>query len=75
MARETTTIATLQTAQNASCLGVLLKRFLAWKQKRRDRGELRSLSNAMLRDLAIDRSEIDSLVVSGQHGRRRNRGD
>ncbi|WP_363324467.1 DUF1127 domain-containing protein [uncultured Roseibium sp.] len=67
--------AALPTARSSSFVGVLLRRFLVWKQKSRDRSELRCLSNAMLRDLAIDRSEIDSLLVSVKCDRRRNRGD
>ncbi|WP_299474697.1 DUF1127 domain-containing protein [uncultured Roseibium sp.] len=49
--------------------------FHAWRQKRRDRNELENLSSSTLRDLAIDRSEITSIVTSGEGERRRNRGD
>ena len=47
--------------------------FSAWRQRRRDRAELRGLSASTLRDLAIDRSEVSSVVNAGVGERRRNR--
>ena len=58
---------------SASILQDWLRRFSAWRQKRRDLAELRSLSGAALRDLAIDRSELSSIVNAGKSERRRNR--
>lgn len=50
-----------------------LRRFSAWRQERRDLAALRGLSGAALRDLAIDRSELSSIVGAGGGERRRNR--
>ncbi len=47
--------------------------YRAWRQKRRDLAELRSLSGSALRDLAIDRSELSSIVHAREGERRRNR--
>ena len=46
-------------------------RFVQRRQQRRALAELRGLGAHTLKDLAIDRSEIRSLVHGGPHGRRR----
>ncbi|MET1411552.1 DUF1127 domain-containing protein [Roseibium sp. HPY-6] len=64
-----------KTKLRVSRLAVWLGTFRTWRKQRRDRRELEGLSTATLRDLAIDRSEITSIVSSGQGERKRNRGD
>ncbi|WP_353608930.1 DUF1127 domain-containing protein [Labrenzia sp. DG1229] len=49
--------------------------FRVWRQKRQDRRQLNLLSDDGLKDLAIDRSEIPSIVHAGANERRRNHGD
>ncbi|WP_305987862.1 DUF1127 domain-containing protein [Roseibium sp. MMSF_3544] len=56
-------------------LSIWLRRFHAWRQKRRDRLELDALGKSALKDLAIDRSEITSIIHAGSNERRRNHGD
>lgn len=52
----------------------LLKRYAEYRRKRRALAQLRGLDAATLRDLAIDRSELSSIVHGGSHGRRRSYG-
>ena len=49
----------------------LLDRYAQNRKKRRALAELRGLGARTLKDLAIDRSEISSVVHGNSHGRRR----
>nr|WP_319384596.1 DUF1127 domain-containing protein [uncultured Roseibium sp.] len=51
-----------------------IRRYRTWRKLRRDRLELAALGNAALKDLAIDRSEILSIIHAGENERRRNHG-
>ena len=50
---------------------VWLDRFVQRRRQRRALAELRGLGARTLKDLAIDRSEIRSIVHGDPHGRRR----
>ena len=65
--------ATPRTNAEASVLQKWIFGWRAWRQRRRDLAELRGLSSSALRDLAIDRSELSSVVNAGEGERRRNR--
>src|SRR5262245_24430415 len=49
----------------------LLHRYLEYRKKRRALAELRSLDPRILKDMAIDRSEVTSIVYGDPNGRRR----
>ncbi len=49
----------------------LLHRYLEHRNKRRALAELRSLDPRILKDIAIDRSEVASIVYGDPKGRRR----
>jgi len=49
----------------------LLHRYLEHRNKRRALAELRSLDPRILKDMAIDRSEVTSIVYGDPKGRRR----
>ncbi|WP_421980212.1 DUF1127 domain-containing protein [Roseibium sp.] len=59
-------------AEHKTWLFIWLARFRAWRKLRQDRLELASLGDAALKDLAIDRSEIPSIIHAGEKERRRN---
>jgi len=48
-----------------------LVRYLEYRKKRRALAELRSLDPRILKDMAIDRSEVTSIVYGDPNGRRR----
>lgn len=73
MAHQSIITAAIHRDTSTSILQDRLRRFAAWRQKRRDLAELRSLSGAALRDLAIDRTEVSSIVNACEGERRRNR--
>lgn len=52
-----------------------LEHFRVWRKMRRDRLELASLGDAALKDLAIDRGEIPSIIHAKGNERRRRHGD
>ena len=47
----------------------LLTRFAAWRERRRARRSLQSISDAALHDIGIHRCEIDSLVAGNDNTR------
>lgn len=49
----------------------LFRRYLAHRNKRRALAELKSLDPRILMDMAIDRSEVTSIVYGDPKGRRR----
>ena len=49
----------------------LLGRYAAYRRKRRALAQLRGLDAGTLKDIAIDRSEISSVVLGDPNGRRR----
>jgi uncharacterized protein YjiS (DUF1127 family) len=49
----------------------LLRRYLAHRNQRRALAELRSLDPRILKDMAIERSEVTSIVYGDPKGRRR----
>jgi len=51
------------------------EKFRVFRQKRHYCRQLTLLSDSGLKDLAIDRSEIPSIVHAGTNERRRNHGD
>jgi len=56
-----------------SCLGWMRTRFDHWRHARRaaaNRRVLRSLSNEMLKDMGLDRSDIESWIACGETDRR-----
>jgi uncharacterized protein YjiS (DUF1127 family) len=57
---------------NAKLFDKWLTGYRAWRKRGREIAELRSLSAATLRDLAIDRSEVSSVISAGVGERRRN---
>ncbi|WP_434054816.1 MAG: DUF1127 domain-containing protein [Roseibium sp.] len=64
-----------QAAGQRTRLSPWLEHFLVWRKMRRDRLELASLGDAVLKDLAIDRSEIPSIIHAKGNERRRRHGD
>jgi len=56
----------------ATTLKTLLDRYAAFRERRRAAAELRSIDPRILKDMAIDRSEIDSIVHGDQRDRRRS---
>jgi len=55
-------------ALRAELIRDLFRRFFAWLKRRRAMAELQALDDRMLRDMGINRSEIESAV----HGRHRS---
>lgn len=56
-----------------SCLARLQTRFDGWRHARRaasHRRVLRALSNEMLKDMGLDRSDIESWIACGETDRR-----
>jgi len=49
----------------------LLRRYADYRSKRRSLAELRGLDGRTLKNLAIDRSELSSVVYGDPHGRKR----
>jgi uncharacterized protein YjiS (DUF1127 family) len=49
----------------------LLARYGEYRQRRRAAAELRSVDPRILKDMAIDRSEVDSIVYANSGDRRR----
>ena len=49
----------------------LLARYGEYRERRRAAAELRSLDPRILKDMAVDRSEADSIVYGNAEGRRR----
>jgi uncharacterized protein YjiS (DUF1127 family) len=49
----------------------LVRRYGDYRRKRRAAAELRSIDPRILKDIAIDRLEIDSVVYGDPRGRRR----
>lgn len=60
-------------ARSTTGIRSLLDRYAHHRKRRRALAELRGLGAGTLKDLAIDRSEIGSLVHGDPHGRRRPR--
>ena len=58
-------------ARGTMSIRAWLDRFAQRRHQRRALAELRGLGAGMLKDLAIDRSEISSVVHGDPHGRRR----
>jgi uncharacterized protein YjiS (DUF1127 family) len=50
----------------------LLRRYLEHRNKRRALAELKSLDPIILKDMAIDRSEVSAIVYGDPKGRRRS---
>jgi uncharacterized protein YjiS (DUF1127 family) len=55
----------------ATSIKTLLGRYAAFRQRRSAAAELRSVDPRILKDMAIDRSEIDSIVYCKESDRKR----
>lgn len=75
MAEESKDCPALQSSVFKTLLSAWSEMFRVWRQKRHDCRQLNLLSDSGLKDLAIDRSEIPSIVHAGTNERRRNHGD
>lgn len=72
MAKSSEVYPAWRVVEHKTRLSIWLTRLRAWRKLRQDRMELAALGDAALKDLAIDRSEIPSIVHAGENERRRN---